>query len=185
MPTAPRIAEPTTAVSSTRGTATPKPVTSALTWFQISLRAGPPHRRSSRIVMPASSMGSATWRNASAEASTMARATCPRRCPSVRPASTPRAVGSQIGERSPARYGRNTSPSAPAGVSATSRSSVSVVTVPPRISVRYQSSARPVAAIAAPTLYRPGSGAGVTNAPGTSTGRSQYTPSPPAVPPGS
>ena len=39
--------------------------------------------------------------------------------------------------------------------------------VPPRMSARYQSSARPVAAMAAPTLYRPASGAGVTNPPGT------------------
>ena len=44
---------------------------------------------------------------------------------------------------------------------------------------------QPVAAIAAPTLYRPSSGAGVTNAPATSTGECQYTPNPPAEPPGS
>ena len=43
--TAPRIAEPRTAVSSTAGTRTRNPVTSALIWFQASLRAGPPQAR--------------------------------------------------------------------------------------------------------------------------------------------
>ena len=68
---------------------------------------------------------------------------------------------------------------------AASSSSRSVVTPPPTTLSRNQSSARPVAAIAAPTLNRPSSGAGVTNAPGTSTGSCQYTPNPPAEPPGS
>ena len=53
----------------------------------------------------------------------------PRPWPRVRPASTPRASGSQIGERSPARYGRKTRPSAPGGVAAASASSASVVIV--------------------------------------------------------
>ena len=45
IPTAPRIAEPRTAVSRTAGTATRNPVTSALIAFQTSLRAGPPQAR--------------------------------------------------------------------------------------------------------------------------------------------
>ena len=48
IPTAPRIAEPSTAVSRTAGTRTGKPVTSALIWFQVSLRAGPPQARIAR-----------------------------------------------------------------------------------------------------------------------------------------
>ena len=72
--TAPRIAEPRTAVSSTSGTRTGKPVTSAFTWFQASLRAGPPQARIAVTVTPAASMGVATWRIASALASMIARA---------------------------------------------------------------------------------------------------------------
>ena len=173
IPTAAPIAEPRTAVSRTAGTRTGKPVTSALTLFQNVLRAGPPQTRMALTRTPAASMGVATCRMASADASTMARAMWPRPWPSVKPARTPRASGSQIGERSPARYGRKTRPSAPGGVAAASPRSASVVIVPPRMSSRYQSSARPVAAIAAPTLNRPASGAGVTNPPGTSTARSQ------------
>ena len=126
IPTAPRIAEPSTAVSRTSGTATGKPVTSALIRFQVSLRAGPPQARISSTRTPAASIGAATWRMASADASRMARARWPRPCASVRPAKTPRAVGSQIGERSPARYGRKTRPSAPGGVAAASPMSASV-----------------------------------------------------------
>ena len=129
VPTAPRIADPRTAVSSTAGTATGKPVTSALTAFQKALRAGPPQTRISVTWTPAASIGAATWRMASADASTIARATWPRPCPRVRPARTPRASGSQIGDRSPARYGRKTRPSAPGGVAAASARSASVVIV--------------------------------------------------------
>ena len=64
-----------TAVSSTAGTATRKPVTSALTPFQNRLWAGPPQTRISVTRTPAASIGAATWRMASAEASTIARAT--------------------------------------------------------------------------------------------------------------
>ena len=59
-PVAPRIAEPSTAVSSTAGTATVKPVTSALTSFQNRLRAGPPHTRISVTCTPAASIGADT-----------------------------------------------------------------------------------------------------------------------------
>jgi len=49
-----------------------------LTPFQKALRAGPPQARIAVTVTPAASIGSATWRIASAEASTIARATWPR-----------------------------------------------------------------------------------------------------------
>ena len=109
--------EPSTAVSSTAGTATGKPVTSALIWFQNALRAGPPQTRISRDLRrrPRASAP----RRAGSRAPTPRRSPAPmwpRPWPSVRPASTPRASGSQIGERSPARYGRKTRPSAPGGV---------------------------------------------------------------------
>ena len=45
IPAAPSIAGPATAVSRTAGTATGNPVTSALIWFHVSLRAGPPQTR--------------------------------------------------------------------------------------------------------------------------------------------
>ena len=149
------------------------PVTSALTWFQTSLRAGPPQARIAVDLDAGREHRLATWRMASALASTIARARWPRPWASVRPANTRSRSGSQIGERSPARYGRKTRPSAPGGVAPASSRRRSVVDRRRRSPSRNQSSARPVAAIAAPTLYRPGSGAGVTKAPGTSTGRSQ------------
>ena len=170
IPTAPRIAEPRTAVSSTRRDGHRKPVTSAFTVPDV-LRAGPPHTRISSTVTPASSIGSATWRIASAEASTIARAMCAGRCPRVRPARTPRAVGSQIGERSPARYGRNTSPSAPGGVSAASAQQ--------RLGRDGAAEDRRCGTSRAPGLSTPSprrrcsgrpAAPGVTNPPGTSTG---------------
>ena len=78
IPTAATIAEPRTAVSRTSGTRTWKPVTSALTPFQNRLRAGPPQTRMAVTSTPAVSIGAATWRMASAEASTIARAMWPR-----------------------------------------------------------------------------------------------------------
>ena len=58
-------------------------------------------------------------------------------------------VGSQMGDRSPARYGRNTRPSAPGGDGGgLGEQRVRWRSSPPRIASRYQSSARPVAAIA-------------------------------------
>jgi hypothetical protein len=173
MPAAPSDAAPTTAVSRTAGTATRNPVTSALTWFHVSLRAGPPQTRISVTVAPAARIGSATWRIANALASRIARVRWPRRWSSVSPTNAPRAVGSQIGERSPARYGRNSAPSAPGGVAAASSSRTSVESTPATTWVRNQSIARPVAAIAPPTLKRPGSGAIVEKLPKTSSGRSQ------------
>jgi len=118
-------------------------------------------------------MPSATCRIANADASTIARTRWPRPWASDNPTNAPRADGSQSGERSPARYGRKRTPLAPGGVAPASASSASVVEEPPRTSTRNQSTARPVAAIAPPTEYRPGSGAIVENDPGTANGRSQ------------
>ena len=56
---------------------------------------------------PAARIGSATWRIANADASRIARVRWPAPWSSVSPTNAPRADGSQIGERSPARYGRN------------------------------------------------------------------------------
>src|SRR6478672_6818377 len=74
LPTAPRIADPRTAVSSTAGTRTGNPVTSALIWFHSALRAGPPHARIAVTRTPASSIGRLTCRIASALASRIDRA---------------------------------------------------------------------------------------------------------------
>ena len=97
----------------------------------------------------------------------MARARWPRPWASVRPAKTPRArrVPDAASARRrgtggrPGRRRRAASRPPPRGAPPC-RSS------PATIPSRNQSSARPVAAIAAPTLYGPASGAGVTNAPG-------------------
>src|SRR5205814_3607528 len=102
-PVAARIAEPATAVSRTAGTSTVNPVTSALIWFHVSLRAGPPQTRIDPTSTPAATIDSATWRIANADASRIARVRWPRPWPRARPANAPRAVGSQSGDRSPAR----------------------------------------------------------------------------------
>ena len=73
----------------------------------------------------------------------MARARCGARCRRVRPTNAPRASGSQIGERSPARYGRKRSPSAPGATSAASAIDVSACGPPPRTSSRYHSKRLP------------------------------------------
>ncbi len=59
-----------------------------------------------------------------------ARNRWPRPCRRVSPATTPRALGSKSGVRSPAKYGSSTSPSAPAGVAAASATSCSNGTPP-------------------------------------------------------
>ena len=121
---------------------------------------------------------------ASAEASAIARARWPRPWPSVRPANTPRALGlperraltGQVRQEDQAVGPRRRC--GDLGEEILDRDAPQdAVAVPVE---------RPASVpIAAPTLNRPASGAGVTNAPGTSTGRSQYTPKPPAEPPGS
>ena len=109
------------------GRATGKPVTSALIWFQVSLRAGPPQTRIA-VTVDAGREHRRRRRGGS-------RARSPRRSPArggrdrgpgSGPTNAPVASGSQIGERSPARYGRKTRPSAPGGVVAASSSSRSV-----------------------------------------------------------
>ena len=73
--------------------ATGKPVTSALTAFQNALRAGPPQTRIAVTWTPAASIGVATWRMASADASTIARAMCPRPCAEGQPGEDAARVG--------------------------------------------------------------------------------------------
>ena len=164
------IAAPVTAVSRTAGTSTGKPVTSALIWFHVSLRAGPPQTRIARTSAPARTISSATWRIAKADASRIARVRWARPWLRASPTNAPRAVGSHRGERSPARYGRKTTPSAPDEMVPASSISASAGVPPPSTSSRNQSRARPVAAIAPPTENSPGSGAIVENEPGTTSG---------------
>ena len=101
-----------------------------------------PQARIAVTVTPAASIGSATCRMASALASRIERSRWRARDPASG-RRTRRSAGSQMGERSPARYGRKTTPSAPGGAVAASSSSRSVVTPPPTTLSRNQSSARP------------------------------------------
>ena len=174
-----------TAVSRTAGTSTLKPVTSALIWFHVSLRAGPPQTRIVRTSAPAATIPSATCRIANADASRTARVRWPRPCPSARPANAPRCRGIPERRALPGEIGQKHDAAGAGGDVPASSINASVVEAPPRTSSRNQSSARPVAAIAPPTEYMPGSGAIVENEPATSSGRSQYRPKPPAEPPGS
>ncbi len=91
----------------------------------------------------------------------------------VSPTNAPRASGSQSGERSPARYGRKTRPSAPGATRAALRTRPAAPPRPPTTLSASQSSDLPVALIAPPTSHLPGSGASATQASGTAGRESQ------------
>ena len=157
------------------GTATGKPVTSALMAFQASLRAGPPQARIS------------VHADAGGEHRTSRRGGWPAPTPRGSPARGGRGRGPGSGRRT--RRARRRVPERRAlagqvreedqavgagrrrGRLARGAPRSSTVAAEDRVAIPVER--RPVAAIAAPTLYRPASGAGVTNAPGTSTGSSQ------------
>ena len=98
--------------------ATGKPVTSALIWFHdvaAGRAAAGAHR--GRPSRPAASIGVGDVADREARSPRGSPARGGRgRGARVRPANAPVALGSQIGDRSPARYGRKTTPSAPGGV---------------------------------------------------------------------
>ena len=167
-----RSPRPPAAVSRTRGTSTVNPVTSALIWFQASLRAGPPHARIALHLDPGGEhrLGDVPDRERGRleDRPGQVRPAVPEREPGegAAGASGPRAASARrrgtAGRRGPPRPARSPPPR---------RSGRRSTMEPPRTSLANQSSAAPVAAIAPPTEYRPGSGAGVVNPPATSIGR--------------
>ena len=96
--------------------------------------------------------GDRTSRSANAPPSRTARTRWARLWQARRPQNTPRASASQIGDRSPARYGRNTRPSGPGGTSSASRRSSSIVQRSPRTPSASQS-----ATTRSPSSRRPAS----------------------------
>ena len=82
---------------------------------QSRLRDPPPETRPRAAVAPAPRTVSRQSRSANATPSSTARVSAPRPCLIDRPQNAPRASGSACGVRSPARYGRKTSPSQPGG----------------------------------------------------------------------
>ena len=174
VPLAAAIAEPSIAVSTTRGTATVKPVMSALSRSSPRSRASPPETRSSRTGRPASTIGAATWRRARFAASRTARTRWARPWRRVSPTNAPRASPGprSATARRPGTAGRRAR--RPSGRSpVASAMSPGVAAGPrPRTDSRSQSSALPVAFIAPPRNQRPGIGAAAPKTPGMTTGRS-------------
>ena len=185
--TAPRIAEPRTAVSSTAGTSTRKPVTSALIWFQVSLRAGPPQARIAvDRARPAASIGVgdvADGQRARLE---------------DRPGEVAAAVGQgQAGEHARSRSGPRSASARRRGTAGRpGRRRRAAWPRPPRGAARSWSRRRRRrrGTSRAPGRSRPSPPRRCTarpaapasrRRPATSTGSCQYTPNPPAEPPGS
>ena len=122
------------------------PNTSASIWRHTALRAPPPTATTSSASTFKRRISSSESRSAKATPSNTARTRCPLSCPACIPANTPRAFESACGVRSPVRYGKNVSPSAPGGMRAASAisSSYDGGTPPgPNIARRNHASAAP------------------------------------------
>ena len=93
------------------------PSTEATIFSQSSLRAPPPDARPAPGSTPSSRSSSSESRSPYATPSRTERTSAPRSCRRDSPSNMARADGSACGVRSPWRYGRNVSPSVPAGQS--------------------------------------------------------------------
>ncbi len=108
-------ASPNAAPHEATGTRTGMPSTSAFIWHQSGLFAPPPTERRLSTGRPAARATSTLWRRANAVPSRSARTRAALLVARLSPKNTPRASVSHRGERSPAMYGRNSTPPLPAG----------------------------------------------------------------------
>ena len=126
------MASPKHAPTVTLATETSRPHTSAIACIQTGFLVPPPTSIMRPIGSPCSRSIMSTWdATVYATPSKAARTIWARVCLPVRPKKTPRASGSLSGVRSPAKYGRHRSPSAPGATSAASCAMTEYASGPP------------------------------------------------------